>query len=286
MTGTVWSIGSSWTGYEGMAAVPDVSGVLMYVTSVVGWHGAPAPRTAPVDVPQGDGVFDGQSTQPARSIGIGGEMKAPNQIALLQAVDRMTNLLVAGNRYDTLTVAEAHVSRQVTVRRDAETTCEPVSLYRATYSMILLAPDPARYSTAVSTSGPEGIYTGGAGRTYTMVYPRVYGALGSDGILQAVNNGVGTVYPTLTFTGPLVNPAARLVNGNRLAFNISLASGDVLTVTTGQPNRSVLLNGSTSARNAMTSDSAWWALAPGPSQVLFTADSGSGSFSMSWRETG
>lgn len=282
---TTWQIGATFTAVEGAQPPTDANGCRWFVTDdpgPSGWRGAPAPRSNPIDREQADGVFDGPTTQPGRSISFGGRVKAPDTVSLLNGLDFLSALLVADPRSDLLVVTEPHVARQALVRRDAATVADPISDVEGQWSVVLFAADPARYSTTLKqvTSTP---YSGGVGRTYPLTFPRTYGALGSSGILNMTNGGVLTAYPTITFNGPLVNPALRLVGGAHLAFNVSLGAGDQLVVTTGQPNRSVLLNGA-SVRYLLTSDSAWWALAKGTSQAFFTADSGSGSVTVSWRD--
>lgn len=82
------------------------------------------------------------------------------------------------------------------------------------------------------------------GRTYNLVFPRVYPASGPIGGRTAVNIGTTSAHWTLTMFGPVVNPHFT-INGVLFAADrrggVTLTAGQTLVVSTR--NRTVLFNG-------------------------------------------
>lgn len=143
------------------------------------------------------------------------------------------------------------------------------------------ATDPRIYTLEV-LSGSVSFPSGGTGRTYSRTYPRVYGASGTTGTVVVTNAGTFTTPWTATITGPWVNPTIqRIDTGDTLSIDISLVSGDVLTISS--QNRSVILNGTASRNANVRPASRWFDLPPGASQVRFAGASGSGSAALAWR---
>jgi hypothetical protein len=285
MTATTWSIGSTFTAAEGGTPVPDANGCLWFIEHVKGWHGSPAPRTNVVDREQADGVFDGPTFQPGRVVSMDGWVEAPTQSLLMQAVDQLAALLVAGSRTDTLTAVEAHMSRQIAVRRDGETLIDPLNTTTATFSILLYAGDPVKYSVTLNHA-TTGLYSGAGIRAYPTAFPVAYGPLGSQGIASVYNAGNLDAYPVLTITNPtdpLVNPRVRRFGDTQIGLGLTIAPGDFLEI--DMANQTVLLNGVASRYTSITPDSDFWSLPPGDSQILFTADSGLGAvLDVAWRD--
>jgi len=105
--------------------------------------------------------------------------------------------------------------------------------------------------------------------------------LGFGGVLPnfgatVTNNGSHTAYPLITITGPVTNPVLVDSNsGTTMAFNISLAAGDILTIDTRL--KSIILNNFVSRRTAMAGRQ-WISVPKGVSDTIsFTADAGTGS---------
>lgn len=130
------------------------------------------------------------------------------------------------------------------------------------------AADPRIYDDNASSTVLT-VPANNAGRTYDRVYALTYGG-GTSGTQVAVNNGTTRTSPVITITGPVDTPTVENVTaGKFLKFNLTLAVGETLTIDTDA--RSVVLNGTASRRSAMSVDSAWWALGPGPSTLRFSA---------------
>lgn len=131
------------------------------------------------------------------------------------------------------------------------------------------AADPRVYADTAS-SGSVGLLQATSGRSYNRVYPLSYGG-GSSANLSAVNAGNFATRPVATILGPAVNPVVQNVTtGQWVKFLTTLTGSDTLVVDFDA--RTVILNGSASRYSTMTSDSQWWELAPGTSQIVFSAD--------------
>lgn len=109
------------------------------------------------------------------------------------------------------------------------------------------------------------------GRTYPRTYPRRYPP-GGGGAWLAVNRGNVPAEWLARIFGPCLNPA--LVNvdtGARIAFDLELAAGEFLEISTRE--HTALLDGEASVWHALdyvASD--WWTLPPGGTRVRFEVD--------------
>lgn len=285
-TGTTYSLGS-WSASDVLPGVQDSAGNVWHVTSEQGLMHSPAPRTNVVDREQSDGEFDGDAWQPGRSITLEGVVSSPDAPTLYAAMRTARGLLVAGSRRLPLIAAFPDLTLQTVVRRDGETLVDKIQhqMPRATFSLVLYAPDPNLYSNALQ-SASVGVFVAGSGRAYPLAFPRAYGAAGAAGTINVTNNGNETTYPIITLAagaGPMVNPTVTAFGGLSLVFDLTLNAGDVLTIDTGQ--RSVVLNGTAARTWPLTSGTL--AAPPGAStQLLFTAFSSDPTATMSaqWRD--
>lgn len=96
-----------------------------------------------------------------------------------------------------------------------------------------------------------------------------------------VNSGNRPTPAILTITGPVVNP--RVINdtdSKSLNFTITLSGADSLVIDLDR--RTVTLNGSTNARNTLTT-SDWFYFKPGNTFIRFGGTSGSGNLAIAYR---
>lgn len=121
------------------------------------------------------------------------------------------------------------------------------------------------------------------GLTFNATFPLLFGAAATGGTISATNSGNFDTYPTFRIDGPVVNP--RITNattGETLALNITLATGEFLTIDSDQ--RTILLGGTASRYSSLDSSSVWWDLAPGTSNVTFRAATSTAAvLTMTWR---
>jgi hypothetical protein len=151
------------------------------------------------------------------------------------------------------------------------------SMRLATYQIQaqLQAEDPTIWSDpAISAnSGLVGTY-GGFG--FNLGFNFGFGTTtGTAGSASAYNNGNKPADATIRIDGPVVNPTVvRDQSGDALAFNLTVAAGDYLTI--NLRNRTVLLNGSANRRSALLGTSKWFLLQPGANSILFLGTAGVG----------
>jgi Phage tail protein len=120
------------------------------------------------------------------------------------------------------------------------------------------------------------------GRTFNTVYPLVYGGGSSAGTGLVANAGYVDTFPTITITGPAVNPfIGNLTTGLTMYFNLTLNTGDVLVIDT--LNKTITLNGNP-ARNYLSGLSKWFNAPAGNNTFFFSASGASGTTSaqVSW----
>lgn len=284
--GTVYTIGS-WSAGDAVPVI-DEFGNQWSITQEDGLQHSAAPRTNVVAREQSDGDFDGDAWQPGRSISLTGQIKSPTMPLLYDAIARMRALLVAGPRRLPLVVAQPNVTVQTIVRRDAETTVDKDKSTQpsASFTLVLYSADSNLYGADPEQGASTGVFSASAGRAYPLVYPRVYGPSGTDGVVAVTNNGNTDTFPIIVLsagTGPMVNPQVTLVGGLTLLFTTTLNAGDTLTIDTGA--RTVLLNG-TAARNWPLPSGTLPCPGPGVSQLLFNAFTSSpgAEMSVTWRD--
>lgn len=262
----------------------DSSGVTWTLTQESGWMGKAAPRVAVTPRPYEDGVYDGPTYQPGRTVNLSGVMVAPTQTALHEAIDRISALLGTGARVGVLRVDEPHMSRQAFVRVDDEIKADRAQTALGRWAVQLFAPDPRRYGL-VPHSVPTGLPSFGDGWSYSYAYNYQYGDPGQSGSVNAFNAGNVDVWPKFTIAGPVTNPVITHTGiGKRLAFTIDIADGDTLVIDAA--DKTVRLNDQVSRRNTLAARSDWWQLAPGNNVHQFTARSspGGASLTVEWQD--
>lgn len=151
---------------------------------------------------------------------------------------------------------------------------------KATASLEFVAGDPRWYSY-VLRSATLNVTAPASGRGYNRSFDYGYGG-GSSSAVSAVNAGSISTPPSMTVYGPLTNvTVTNETTDQSITITYTLASGEFLDLDFAE--RTVLLNGTASRYYAMTGD--WWDLAPGTNTLRMTANSGTGTVAVSWRDT-
>lgn len=220
-----------------------------------------------------DGMYSGRDFLSGRTLTFtintfaGNGLSAQQNYNLLQqALVPQTSGTTALNFLLSPTDTEMLINARVRTRR---TLIDPEYTYGFIRSQItMFCPDP-RYYTATATTASLSPQQP-LGRTYDKTYNITYGG-GSIGSSKAiVNNGWWTTYPTITITGPALNPTlGNVTTGQYITVNYALANTDTLVIDLAQ--RLITLNGS-SARNLIAGNSQWFGAPPGTSYFYFTAN--------------
>ncbi|MFC8429921.1 phage distal tail protein [Streptomyces sp. NPDC057253] len=232
----------------------DASGVDWRLMGLEGWD-SPDSRSEFTDREADHGAWASPVYLSSRPITLSGTILAPSQ-ALLEAA--MEQLRAAAGLTDTLLTVWETTPKQAIVRRSGKPLVQYLTDTKASYSVLVTAPDPRRYSTTQST-GTTALPSTTGGLTFPVTFPVTFSATAVAGSITAVNAGNVDTRPVLTITGPVVAPSVSALYPDgtvrQLTYSLDLASGDVLTIDTDA--RTVLLNGSVSRRRFLTVPSGW-----------------------------
>lgn len=228
-----------------------------------GWDGTDV-RTEYSERTSDHGSWAGPTYLTHRVITLTGKIVAPDLAALDVAVEQ---LLAAASLTDTLLTVAESIPKQALVRRSGRPLVRLETDRIASWSLLLTAADPRRYSTTLqsqSTALPS--VTGGL--TLPITLPITISTTTVAGSFILTNAGSIATRPVLTITGPVTTPAivASLPDGSvrQLTYSDTLASGDVLVIDCGA--RTAVLNGSVSRRRYLSGQ--WPEIPPG-SQATF-----------------
>lgn len=241
-------------------SVRDDSGVDWIVTDVKGWSGSGV--RAETTARQADhGAWASPVYLDSRPITLTGVVSAPSREYRDAAAEQ---LLTAVSLTDTLLVIGETTPKQVTVRRSGEPIIELVNSYSFTYSALVTAPDPRRYSTVLQ-SQTTGLPSVTGGLVLPIVLPITFSTTSTGGAFTLTNEGTIATRPTFTVTGPAANfvisctqPGGEIT---QLTYSDSIGVGDTLVIDTDA--HTVMLNGTVSRRRYLSGT--WPEILPGSS---------------------
>lgn len=233
----------------------DTAGVAWALQSLDGWDSAEV-RAEFSEREADHGAWASPVYLGSRPVTLTGTVTAPDRATLEDALERLRT--AASLSDTTLIVYELTGSKQVTVRRSGKPLFAYVTDRIATYSVLVTAGDPRRYSTTLQ-SGTTGLPSTTGGLTFPITFPVTFSAVTVSGQINAVNGGTIDTRPILTIAGPVVAPtiSALYADGTvrQLVYSQDLATGDVLVIDTDA--HTVVLNGAVSRRRFMTISAGW-----------------------------
>lgn len=144
-----------------------------------------------------------------------------------------------------------------------------------------LATDPLRY-------GPEewasiGLSDVGDGFILPVVLPAIIDGTTGAGETLALNTGSRSVPFSALLTGPLGNPRLTHVESGRFVRVLTTLGAGETAVIDSRPSVSTVLVGGASRPDLMSGGSYPFLLPPGPATLRLTADTGTGTASITWR---
>ena len=143
------------------------------------------------------------------------------------------------------------------------------------------ATDPRWYDATVSEITVPVFGTQDNGVEFDVEFDLEFGGVVPRGAAVATNAGNFPAPWTITFTGPVTNPRIEnTATGQRLEFTGTVPGGSTLTI--GSLNRVVQLDGSSRYQWLATS-SQWFDLPPGVTPLRISAESGTGSATLTFR---
>jgi len=277
-----WTAGGDDTG-----DVVDSQGTMWTINTFDGWQGAPAVRTSLTERPGEHGSFDGRAFMQPRVITVEGMAFAVDRASAFRARDIIVSVCGDTGSLVTLTAYETgRPVKRALVRRSAETKTGPIIDNVFAWSMILVAPDPRRYSDTEHSQAVGLPQAGTGGLVFPLVFPLTFGSGASGGEMTLTNAGTLATWPKWTITGPVTG--ARIVNtgtGEELEFDptFAIASGQTLVIDTAA--KTVIQSG-ISRRDRLFA-AQWFLLEPGDTGVRFSAISAfdaATSLTATWRD--
>lgn len=265
---TMYAIGD-WAAVNNGQPYIDAAGCWWSASREEGWATSPAMTADVLKLPTSDGQRSGNLQLEDRPIRLGGTVRAGTQVALQNAMDQVTALLAGPTRKDTLTVAEVHLTRHTTVRRDQEAQVAKVSPFEATWLLQLIADDPLRYGQLITASTALPASSGGL--TFPITFPITFPATVVTGTIGINNPGLIAAPVRLRVDGPCNGPIiTHVASGQTLVFSssYSLVAGNWLDIDMGA--KTVLENGQASRNNYITSRG-WFSFDPGDNTIAFNA---------------
>jgi len=260
----------------------DSAGVAWHLQNLEGWD-SPEVRSEFTDREGDHGAWASPVYLGSRPITLAGTIVAPSRALLEQA---MNQLRVAAGLGDTVLTVGETVPKQATVRRSGKVLAQYVTDTVATYSVMVTAADPRRYSTDLQ-SGTTNLPSTSGGLVFPATFPISMSATTVAGQISAANLGDVDTRPVLTIAGPVVAPtvAALYQDGTvrQLVYSQDLQSGEQLVIDT---DAHTVMLGSVSRRRFLTV-SAGWPTIPAGAVVAFQFQSStynsSATLNATWR---
>ena len=240
-----------------------------YSTDMAGWLSL-SMRRGREGRPRQDGNFPSTGDIDGKSITVSGVATYSSPVSA--ATERRQLLALGGRGLSPLTVVDdaGVLTAMVEVDSLVVTLVHPTMIR---FAFALHAPDPLLYGPPTLESTTLAASAGGAGRVWPRVWPRDWGVPPgvTPGAITAANNGTAAYRPRLRIDGPVTNPAVTFVeSGDTIRYNATLAADQWLDIDCGL--RSVLLNGSVSARYRTSFTGGAFAVPVGGGSLTWTAD--------------
>lgn len=243
----------------------DSAGVAWRLQELQGWD-SPDVRSEMQQREADHGAWAAPVYLGERPITAAGVIDAPDRASLDDAMER---LRVAASLTDTLLVVRESTPKQATVRRSGKPVMQYISDRIASYSLLVTAGDPRRYSTVLQQGATKLPSTTG-GLTLPAAPPITISATTVSGEVAAYNEGSFETRPVLVIDGPVDSPQilAQMPDGSVkfLNYSQSLGVGEQLVIDTDA--RSVVLNGDVSRRRFLSTPTGWPVI-PDGSTVAF-----------------
>lgn len=258
----------------------DDYGVEWLWSDIEGWDGPEAATQFTQRTAQ-DGSWSGTPLYAQRAMTLSGGVWCDSPERLRDAHDRLMAAIT--KEPFQLKVDEHGLERFVTVQRVGAVTWNYYTSTGASWSFQVVATDPRKYSTELSTAT---IYLGSVDGGFSLPFslPFSIDATITTDTISALNRGNIDAPLTLQFHGPVTNPILSQPTLDRqVQINLPLGGDQFVDVLTD--THKVLLGGTTSRLYAKEGD--WLSLPPGNTDLRFLAESydSSAFVNVTWRST-
>jgi hypothetical protein len=245
-----------------------VTWVLKQDGGFTGWGGV-APTIQVVQKPRQPGGWAGLSYGQSRYPTFNVRVYAPSAAALNTAVDSLNAAVDFTSA--TMTVAEAGVTRSMTVRRNSSVDVSKVTSRVADVQFQVVAVDPRKLGTALTQQTALPATSGGLTVPFTIPFTITSTVVAGQINLTNPGNESGPVVVRIDgpCTGPIITHTSSTTT-NALVFssNLSLGAGEFLLV--DMDKHTALANGQTTRAGYITSRG-WSLFDPGANTWAFTA---------------
>lgn len=247
---------------------------------IQGWESAQI-RTQITQREADHGAWQGSVYLGERIITLTGTITAPSRAVLDDAKER---LLAAASLTDTVLTVSETIPKQAVVRRSGAPLVTRITDRVATYSVMMTAGDPRRYSTTLQT-GSTGLPVETGGLTLPFTLPVTVPATSASGAIIAINAGTFATRPLLTLTGPVGMATITVQYGDGtyavLSYGDQLLAGEQLVLDCDA--HTAILQGTASRRRYVSGT--WPEFPPGTVRVEFRAPfySAGALLTASWR---
>jgi hypothetical protein len=243
---------------------------------LIDWYTVPDSKSAVIATPQGHGAFNpGRDWRSAAAISFTAGYIGNSAAECVAAVETFTGIVNAVSA-PTMRVTDAlrSTSREVSVRHIGVPDFFTHDQFEVHFAVDVLAWDPVRYGDVVTYS--TGLASGGGGLEYPLhdggsggsLY---YGAVGSLGRVEVVNEGTADTWPVFEVSGTLGDGfyIQCLGDGSILRYDRVVPAGTTVSIDsrTGQ----VLVDGVSDASTYLTQDEFFAVPAGGTCVVQFNA---------------
>lgn len=257
------------------------------LSEVRGWLDSPDMRTSDSDRPGRHGQFPGSMFAGGRTIEVDFTILDESMLAAMQAAPIPDENPVEESLTVWVGTAQAQTVQARCARWSLPTDAQFAAGYRrGTYQF--KATDPRKYGTSLRTASTGLPAPVDSGLAFPLAFPLDFGAGVQGGDMTVYNGGDAAMWPVWIIDGPVTGPIITCLDtGKQLAFDSSFTvlAGQQLVIDTD--SRSVLLAGTTSRRDQVTT--AQWFPLPGNARtrVGFSAaayDAGA-RLSVQWRDS-
>lgn len=232
----------------------DSDGVAWFLQAMEGWD-SPENRSEVTEREGDHGAWASPVYLGSRPITLSGTIIAPSRTLLEGAMDQ---LRVAAGLDDTVLTVRETVPKQATVRRSGKPLMQYVTDTAATYSVMVTAADPRRYSTTLQSKSTM-LPSSSGGLTPPVTPPLTSTAVTVSGEISAGNDGTFETRAVFTIAGPADSPQilTAMPDGSVIFLNYTdiLYAGDVLVIDTDA--KTCVLNGVVSRRRFLITPTGW-----------------------------
>lgn len=236
----------------------DGVGVAWVLQEMQGWDSSES--RSEIQVREGDhGAYFTPVYLSERPITLGGTIIAQDRASLEEAMERART---AAGLTDTLLIVEESVPKQAVVRRSGRPILQYLTGDKATYSLLVTAADPRRYSVN-EQMGTTNLPVSTGGLAPPLTAPVTLTATTVAGQIDAANTGTIATRPVLRIDGPVSKPAVFAQYGDgtvrQLVYDEDIGAGEYLTIDVLA--KEVILNGTASRRRYLSAQ--WPEIPPG-----------------------